>query len=95
MKYFKKIALGLMVGVLAIGFSAFTNVNHAKFAGAYYSTANQTWTSAGAQAPNQTASNYNLIGTQTYSCASASIGCTYDLVGGKYVFNSEGQNSLN
>ena len=95
MKNFKKIALGLIVGLMAIGFSSFTSGKTAKFAGAYYSTADQTWTSSGQQAPNQNASNYNAIGSQTYSCSGASVGCTYDLVGGKYVFRTEGENSLN
>ncbi|WP_428327903.1 hypothetical protein [Mucilaginibacter sp.] len=39
MKNFKQIAFGLMIGALAIGFSAFTNaknVNKAKFATVYY-----------------------------------------------------------
>lgn len=95
MKNFKQVALGLIVGAMAIGFSSFTTAKHAKFAGAYYSTADQAWSSAGAQAPNQNASNYHLINAQPYTCTTASIGCSYDLVGGKFVFESEGENSLN
>jgi hypothetical protein len=95
MKNFKKIAFGLLVGAMALGFSAFTSAKSTKLAGVYYSTADQTWTSAGAQAPNQNSANYQQIGSQTYSCSSANVGCTYDLVGGKYVFETKGENSLN
>jgi hypothetical protein len=90
-----KLAFRLGCGLLLTVVTMSSFKAEKRFAGAYYSTADQTWTSAGAQAPNQNASNYNTIGSQTYSCSSATVGCTYDLVGGKYVFRTEGENSLN
>ncbi|MES2274980.1 MAG: hypothetical protein V4592_03080 [Bacteroidota bacterium] len=56
MKNFKQIAFGLIVGALAIGFSAFTNAkpSKAKFATTFYSLnqAGTTYTNAGTTDPS-------------------------------------------
>ncbi|MEO7213904.1 hypothetical protein ABIB62_004557 [Mucilaginibacter sp. UYP25] len=93
MKNFKQIAFGLLVGAMAIGFSAFTTAKSAKFAGAYYynQAAQQPW---GVTVADQTSSHYTMISGQTYSCEQSSNICSYDLVGGKFVQNSKGDNSL-
>lgn len=97
MKNLQKLALSLLVAGLAIGFSAFkTSEKEANFAAKYYYNGSpETWTSGGAIAADQTPANYTTITPSTvYSCQNANVVCTYDFVGGKYVLNSRGQNSL-
>lgn len=94
----KKIALSLLVVGLAVGFSAFTNSDKASGLAAnyYYNGSPEAWTSPGAIAADQTATNYTQILPSTvYDCAEEiSVVCTYDFVGGKFVLNSRGENSL-
>lgn len=97
MKNFQKLALSLVIAGLAIGFSAFTSsekVNN--FAPKYYFNGSpEAWSSPGTIAADQTPAHYTAITpSTTYSCQNLDVVCTYDLVGGKYVLNSRGQNSL-
>jgi len=97
MKNFQKLALGLLVGALAIGFSAFTSSEKANnfVAKYYFNGAPEAWSSPGAIAADQTPAHYTAITpSTTYTCQNLDVVCTYDFVGGKYVLNSRGQNSL-
>jgi len=87
MKKFQKLALGLMVGAMAIGFSAFTNAKDRNLLTSYYYNAGQqAWNSPSL---NQDASNYSTAGTGSGCNPSTNI-CTYNLVSGKFVQATEG-----
>lgn len=80
MKNFQKIAIALMVGVLAIGFSAFTNSipnANGKFAGTYRLISTFTppnWTDP----IDPDATHYQLV-TPGYQCKQSSKICTYSI----------------
>lgn len=90
MKNFQKFALGLMVAIMAIGFSAFTSKN-VKVAGTYYynQATPQNWSPSNALPSDQVSTHYTLI-QGTPSCEPSEKICTYDLVGGKYVQSTQG-----
>lgn len=76
MKNFQKLALGLMVGAMAIGFSAFTNMSDAKFAIYRYTpAAQQNWNSTSL---DQTLTNYSPV-SGTVSCLPTEKICTYNI----------------
>ena len=87
MKKFQKLALGLMVGAMAIGFSAFTNAkSHNLLTSYYYNAGQQAWDSPSL---DQTASHYSTTGGSS-GCNSSSNICTYNIVSGKFVQSTEG-----
>jgi hypothetical protein len=93
MKNFQKLVLGLVVAVMAIGFSAFKSSadKNAKFAGAYFynQSTQQPWSSTGALPADQVSTHYSTY-SGSPSCQTSSNICTYDLVGGKYIQVSKG-----
>ena len=91
MKNFKQIAFGLMVGAMAIGFSAFTNARPAKLAGSlfYNQATQQNWSPTGALPADQDQSHYSTIGGSS-SCQSTTKICSYDLVEDQIVQSTEG-----
>jgi len=91
MKNFQKMAFGLLVAVLAVGFSAFTNAKHSTYVGAYrYNQATQQpWSSTGALPADQTAGHYSTY-SGTPNCQTSSNICTYDLVGTNFVQTTQG-----
>lgn len=80
MKNFQKLALGLIVGAMAIGFSAFTNGklnDNGNFAGTYrLKTAYvpQNWNGS----VDQDISHYELA-PPTYNCQESAKICTYTI----------------
>jgi hypothetical protein len=67
MKNFKKIALGLVVGAIAIGFSSFTNVHGVKkssFTTHYYTNNGTNYVAAGTTQPSEA----NCGGSSTAAC---------------------------
>jgi hypothetical protein len=87
MKNFHKLVLGLMVGAMAISFSAFTNAkSHKLLTSYYYNAGQQAWNDPSL---DQTASNYSTVGGSS-GCNSSSNICTYNIEAGKFVQSTEG-----
>jgi len=80
MKNFQKLAIALMVGVMAIGFSAFTNSSpnaNGKFAGTYRLKPGYTpqeWDGS----VDQDLSHYQLA-PNSYRCIESAKVCTYSI----------------
>ena len=80
MKNFQKPAIALVVGVMAIGFSAFTNSTpnaNGKFAGTYRlkpAFTPQNWNST----IDQDLSHYQLV-PNSYRCVESAKVCTYSI----------------
>jgi hypothetical protein len=91
MKNFKQIAFGLIIGAMAIGFSAFTNAKQTKFAGTlfYNQATQQNWSSSGALPADQDQSHYTTV-SGTPDCLPSTKICTYDLVNDQIVQSTEG-----
>lgn len=90
MKNFQKLALGLVVGALAIGSSAFTSKT-VKYAGTYYynQPSQQPWSNSNALPVDQASTHYTEF-SDSPNCQISSNICTYELVGGKYVQSTKG-----
>ncbi len=87
MKNLHKLVLGLLVGAMAIGFSAFTNAHSTKLLTSYYYNAGeQPWNDP---TLDQTPSHYSTVGGSS-GCNSSSNICTYNIVSGKFVQSTEG-----
>ena len=86
------LALALAAVTLVATQSAFT----AKRVGLYYYTPamQQSWTAPGDPAPDQTAGNYQLIGSQDNQCSDVDVACTYDLIDGEFVFSTRARTNL-
>jgi hypothetical protein len=90
MKKFQKLALGLMVGAMAIGFSAFTNAKTHKLTTSYYYNAGeQSWSNSGGLPADQNASHYSTA-SPSPDCDQSNNICTYSLVGDKFEQSTKG-----
>jgi|GEM_PF-2483742 len=88
MKNFQKLAMGMLVAVLAIGFSAFTQANDESeaFAVFRYDGSPQAWNDPSL---DQNVSNYSeVIGEP--DCTPSNNICTYNIVGGEVTQNTKG-----
>jgi len=90
MKNLHKLVLGLLVGAMAIGFSAFTNAKPTNLLTTYsYNAGEQPWSSSGGLPADQTASHYSVVSGSPICTSSTNI-CTYNLVNGKFEQAAEG-----
>ncbi|TWJ03312.1 hypothetical protein JN11_00850 [Mucilaginibacter frigoritolerans] len=90
MKNLHKLVLGLMVGAMAISFSAFTNAKtNTRLTTYYYNAGEQPWSSTGGLPADQNSSHYSTV-SGSPSCNQSTNICTYNLVSGKFEQATEG-----
>lgn len=88
MKNFQKLAMGMLVAVLAIGFSAFTQANDESeaFAVFRYNGLPQAWNDPSL---DQNVDNYSEV-TGTPGCTPSDNICTYNIVDDVVTQNTKG-----